>query len=75
MFSKEVMIRHHLQHNHYPPIDSVFDEVALEVIEIATDEYFEDREIELPNGVSKFVHEILDELHLWDFVEMEREAI
>lgn len=64
-----VMLEHHLCFNHFPPISNVFVPVAERAIELANaDEW--DEEIEMPNGVVLTAGEIVDQLHLMDFVEL-----
>ena len=71
-FLFEVVLREHLAHNLYPPIDSVFVPSALEAISLAEGEDW-DSVIELPNGVSLPVRQIIEELHLENFLGIEEE--
>lgn len=66
-FLFEVVLREHLANNHFPPISSIYVPSALEAIEKADSG---DREsmIELPNGISLPVSQIIEELHLTDFL-------
>ena len=59
----------HLQHNHYPPVSLVFKPVAERAIELAADDDW-DEMIEMPNGIVLSVGEIVDQLHLLDFIEL-----
>ena len=60
-------IRWHLGNNHYPPINPVFDEIAIDAINLAkADEWAEI--IELPNGKKLTVAAIVNELHLDAFL-------
>ncbi len=65
--SNVAMLQHHLQWNHYPSISPVFVPVAQRAIELANEDDW-DAMIELPNGVSISVGEIVDQLHLTTFV-------
>jgi len=65
--SLAVMLEHHLCFNHYPSINKVFVPVAERAIELANEDDW-DAMIELPNGVSLSVGEIVDQLHLTTFV-------
>ena len=65
----------HLRHNHYPPIPLEMKETALAAIECCLREEFDD-EVDLPDGVVSRTHgklvparAVMDELHLWEFVE------
>ena len=61
------MLQHHLCFNHYPPVSSVFVPIAERAIELADEDQW-DELIELPNGSSLSVGEIVDQLHLTTFV-------
>lgn len=63
----------HLQANHYPPINVVFVPVAERAIELANDGDW-DATIEMPNGITLSVGEIIDQLHLAAFVTYEDES-
>jgi hypothetical protein len=58
----------HLTSNHFPPVHTIFVDAAMEAVQLAADEDF-DETIELPNGKVLAVTEIIDELHLWPFVD------
>lgn len=72
-FLFEVVLREHLAHNHFPPVSSIFVSSALEAIEKADSEDWESM-IELPNGISLPVSQIIEELHLEDFLGIEEEG-
>jgi hypothetical protein len=57
----------HLQGNHYPPIDEVFIPVAVQAIESANTNNW-DTVIEMPNGLSRTVAFIVENLHLEPFI-------
>jgi hypothetical protein len=57
----------HLSSNHYPPINAVFIPVAERAIELANDGEW-DETIEMPNGITKRVWNIIEELHLESFL-------
>ena len=67
MFSEETMLGHHLQYNHYPPIATVFVETARRAIQLVDEECW-DEEIVMPNGVTLLAREIVEQLHLHDFL-------
>lgn len=68
MFNKDVMLEHHLQYNHYLPIDLCFVAVAKEAIEcVESGEY--DQILDLPNGRKLSAGEIIEGLHLDSFIE------
>lgn len=64
---RRVVLRWHLTANHYPPIHTSFIDVAERAIELADEDDW-DAMIEMPNGVSLSVGEIVDQLHLTTFV-------
>ena len=77
--NRTAMLQHHLEHNHFPAIDRSFVPVAEAAIEAATEWRFDtfdgnegwealDTVLTLPNGVEKTVFQVMEELHLWDFV-------
>lgn len=66
-FLFEIVVREHLRTNHFPPIDPVFLDSALEAIR-RTDSEDWDSMITLPNGISLSVSQIIEELHLKDFL-------
>jgi hypothetical protein len=72
MYAREMMVRHHLGYNHFPPIDPMFDASALRAIDLANGEDW-DAEITMPNGVTLTVGEIVEGLHLDGFLELEEE--
>lgn len=83
--SLDVSLAWHLSGNHYPPIPSSMIPIAKEAIEKAQEYQFTldqdllDYRIELPDGVSfrgstaAPVRDIMEGLHLWDFVQAEDE--
>jgi|TARA_Y100000310_G_C20675103_1_gene812583 hypothetical protein len=58
----------HLQSNHFPPIDTDFVETAQKALQYAREEDYE-QQIEMPNGKTLEVREILDGMHLWEIIE------
>jgi len=58
----------HLTSNHFPPVHTMFVDAAMEAIQLAAVEDF-DYVIHLPNDKDLTVTEIVDELHLWPFVD------
>jgi hypothetical protein len=77
-FSRDTMLRNHLQHNHYPPLDTKWVplcEAAIDVATVTAEQYHEgfgldesDLDTNLGQGIT--VREVLDGFHLWDFVTM-----
>lgn len=66
--SMRMALTWHLQSNHFPPVHTIFVDTAMQAIRLAADEDL-DTEIELPNGLVKTVQSIVEELHLWPFVD------
>ena len=58
----------HLQSNHFPPIHTDFVETAEEALQYARDKDYK-QQIEMPNGKILEVRDILDGMHLWEFLE------
>jgi hypothetical protein len=61
---------YHLHDNHYPPIDAVFIDTAIEAIRMANDGDYSNI-IVMPNGIKKSVQSIIEELHLNFYLEDE----
>lgn len=70
--SLDMALTAHLGSNHYPPVHPVFVPVAKEAIELANDGNWA-AELTLPNGITKSVSEIIDELHLDAFLTPEED--
>lgn len=72
---QDVALQWHLRSNHYPPVHEVFIPVAKRAIDIAVDatetEDWDlcDEILELPNGRSLSVGEVIEGLHLQAFVD------
>lgn len=62
-------LQHHLQHNHFPPLEIGWVNVADTAIQAAEREEFL-AEIRTPIGMRP-VRDILDGLHLWEFLATE----
>lgn len=58
----------HLQSNHFPPVSLAFKPACIEAIQ-ACDQGEAEKEITLPNGRVKSAFEIVEELHLQDFLQ------
>lgn len=58
----------HLQSNHYPPVHSAFIPVCEWAIERALEDDWSSI-IEMPNGITKSVGDIVEGLHLYSFIE------
>jgi hypothetical protein len=72
-------LQYHLASNHYPPVSSSFIPVAKQAIALANDANFLQEEeiwkqtIDMPNGKSLTVSEIIEGLHLEWFLEQNNE--
>jgi hypothetical protein len=76
--SRTAVLAHHLQHNHFPPVDERWIPIAEEAIEavIGHATLLDDGTVELDDfdflsetvGQGKTVNEVMEGLHLWDFV-------
>ncbi len=64
----EAAIAYHLQTNHYPPVHSVFIDVALEAIELANRGEYSTMQ-KYPNGIKRTVANTIEGLHLDTFLE------
>jgi hypothetical protein len=60
----------HLQHNCFPPITLQVVPYAKQAIQHCKEEN-PDEEITFPNGVVRTAGQIVEDLHLWAFVESE----
>lgn len=76
----ESALEWHLRANHYPPVHPVFIPVAMEAIQCARiGDYREELDLEKITGDTGFrkpvmtVHEIMDGLHLWDYLDTDDE--
>jgi len=61
-------LEYHLQYNHYPPVDLVFVDAAIEAIENVKGGH-EGFPVVLPNGLTKSSEEIVEDLHLEFYLE------
>lgn len=66
--SMRMALNWHLQSNHFPPVHTVFVDSAMKAIRLVADEEY-DEVLELPNGIHKSAIDIVEELHLWPFVD------
>lgn len=66
--STDTVLLWHLQHNHYPPVHPAFLNVAKDAIERASNGDWH-TVLDLPNGRQLPVGEIIEGLHLQDFLE------
>lgn len=70
LLSKSSALMWHLQSNHFPPVHQVFVPAASAAIDhVAADD--PDVEIELPNGRVLTALDIVEQLHLWPFVDLD----
>lgn len=58
----------HLNQNHFPPIHEVFIESAMRAIDLANTNNWDARLV-LPNGLERSVADIIEGLHLEEFLE------
>jgi len=68
--SFEVALHWHLTGNHYPPIHGDFHKPVRKAIELANNGEW-GATVELPNGVTKVVADVVQELHLDPFIEVD----
>lgn len=61
----------HLGSNHFPPVHPVFVDTAIEALDLANDDDW-DEMLELPNGISLSVGAVIEQLHLDAFLDDER---
>lgn len=74
--SRATVLSHHLQSNHYPPIDVRWVPICEKAIDLAVEGAYEtgdgydldDSVLRVEVGQGKTAGEVLDGLHLWDFV-------
>jgi len=75
--SRQVSLEHHLRANHYPPIDlrwvpicEAAIDLAISVGEQVDDDsfVFDEHALEAQVGQGKTAQEVLDGLHLWEYV-------
>jgi len=64
------LLHWHLQYNHYPPIHTIFIGTAKEAINLANQREWETT-ITLPNDRILTVADIVDQLHLETFLDIE----
>ena len=65
--SQSAMLRHHLEHNHFPPLDfETWGAVAQAAIDAVERRALDDT-LQTPAGFHS-VQSVMDNLHLWDFV-------
>lgn len=75
--SRQAALSHHLQYNHYPPVDPRWVPIAQAAIDLAVSQYelsedgasIDSDVLNEQVGQGKTAQEVLDGLHLWDFVE------
>jgi len=74
--SRAQSLSHHLQYNHYPAVDQRWLPICEKAIDLAVDGCYEvaegydidDSVLRVDVGQGKTAGEVLDGLHLWDFV-------
>ena len=69
-FDQDVMLANHLQYNHYPPVSLVFMDSAKLAIELVNVGDYNEL-ITMPNGVEISASDIVEQLHLDDFLDCE----
>jgi len=67
LVDEDTALRWHLQINHYPPVHEVFLPVVKRALELARMDCWE-VEVKLPNGKVLRVMEIVEQLHLREFL-------
>lgn len=66
--SMKLSLENHLQYNHFPPVSLDFVEIAERAIDACNAEDFH-RPIDLPNGRCLTAIDIVEGLHLTDYIE------
>lgn len=74
--SRSQSLSHHLSYNHYPPVDLRWVPICEKAIDLAVEGSYEvaegydidDSVLRVEVGQGKTAGEVLDGLHLWDFV-------
>jgi hypothetical protein len=74
---RTAVLRHHLEFNHFPPVDERWIPIAEKAIDLAVEGSYESDEgfsieasvLRVEVGQGKTAGEVLDGLHLWPFVE------
>lgn len=67
LLQEDVALTWHLTSNHYPPIHLDFLPIAQQALKLARQDDY-DTIIDMPNGISKSVADIIDGLHLETFL-------
>ena len=70
---RRAVLAWHLSSNHFPPVHADFIPVDERAIELAESGEL-DTAIEMPNGLTRSVAQIMEGLHLWDFLDSEEDA-
>lgn len=70
----ETALYYHLTGNHYPPVHSDFIPACVEAIK-AVEDYDDEREIKMCNGLMINAYKIVEGLHLWSFVNSHDEDV
>lgn len=63
-------LHYHLQYNHYPPVHPSFIAIAEKAIQLANDDQWNEV-IDMPNGKSLRVGDIVSGLHLEHFLDQD----
>ncbi len=71
-FPREVALRYHLQHNHYPPVSLRFLPGVKRAIKLVLSGQGEEL-IQVPSGALRSASYVVRELHLEDFCNQEDE--
>lgn len=72
MIGLTTSLYYHLHSNHFPPIDSVFIDTAIEAIRMGNEGNYMGI-IVMPNGIKKTAQSIIEELHLDFYLEDEED--
>jgi len=67
LLSNDAALRWHLEWNHFPPVHEVFLPVVKEALELARKDCWE-VVLELPNGRELSVLQVVEQLHLHEFL-------
>jgi hypothetical protein len=76
--SREASLEHHLRYNHFPPVDSRWIPLCEQAINLAVNKcertedglgYSDVPDLDDQIGQGKTAREILDGLHLWEYVD------
>ena len=70
MHDLRTSLYYHLHNNHYPPVDPIFIDTAIQAIRNVNDGHSEVI-LTMPNGIEKSARDIVEELHLDFYLDSE----